>query len=69
MGLPTKKHTKTSKGDRRRHHGMKKIAVHIDEDGNAHLPHHASPASGKYRGKTVVNTQKRAARSARKAKA
>jgi ribosomal protein L32 len=65
MGLPSKKRTKRSQRERRAHHGLSTVTVTYDKDGNAQLPHRANPTTGKYKGKAVVNTTKRAARHAR----
>lgn len=69
MGLPSKKRTPRSKGDRSQHLGMKKTNVLIDAQGNPYLPHQVNPATGMYKGKQVVNVEKRAARRAKKLKA
>lgn len=69
MPNPTKKNTKTSQRDRRSHHGATKVLVLKDKDGNLHLPHNVSPASGKYRGKEVTDPKKRVTRRERKVKA
>ena len=42
--------------------------VHVDQDVNPHLPHHASPVSGMYKGKTVVDVEKRTTRRIRRVK-
>ena len=65
MGVPSKQRTKRSQRERRAHHGLTKVHVTYDADGNPQLPHRANKATGKYKGKTVVNTTKRKARYAR----
>ncbi len=69
MGVPSKQRTKRSQRERRAHHGLTKVHVTYDEAGNPQLPHRANKATGKYKGKTVVNTTKRKARFARAHKA
>ena len=68
MSTPVKKTTKSNTGKRRSHHALKPIAVRYDKDGNPHLPHTASPATGEYRGRKVVNVAIRAARALRRSK-
>lgn len=68
MGLPSKKRTPRSRDERRSHDALKKINVRVDEDGNAHLPHHVTPTTGAYRGKKVIDTTKRVTRRTRKLK-
>ncbi len=68
MGLPSKKRTNRSKRDRASHFALKPIAISFDEDGNAHLPHRATPKTGKYRGQVVTKVEKRTKRSAKKAR-
>lgn len=65
MGLPSKRRTKRSQRERRAHHGLAKVHVTYDADGNPQLPHRANPTTGKYKGKTSINVTKRKARSAR----
>ncbi len=65
MGLPSKKRTKRSQRERRAHHGLAKVHVTYDADGNPQLPHRANKVTGKYKGRTVVNTAKRKARGTR----
>lgn len=66
MPNPTKRHTRQHKGARRSHDALKPINIVFDADGNPHLPHHATLMSGKYKGRTVINTAKRAARLTKK---
>ncbi len=68
MPHPKTKTSKRRQRTRRSHHALKPIAVKIDEDGNPHLPHHAAPRSGKYKGKQVIDTAKRIMRRARRVK-
>lgn len=69
MSVPKKRNTSRSKRTRASHFGLKKKTIHVDEEGNPHLPHHAAPASGKYRGRKVEDVNTRKARLARKRKA
>jgi len=55
MSVPKKKTPKSKQQKRRSHHALKPVQVRIDEDGNPHLPHHVTKATGKYRGKQVLN--------------
>lgn len=60
MGLPSKRRTSRSKRERGRHHGVKGVALRVDEDGTLHRPHHASPSTGKYRGRQAAKVKKQA---------
>ena len=62
MPHPKTKTSKPRQRSRRSHHAIKPVKVVLDEEGNPHLPHHASPVSGKYKGKQVVDVEKRTAR-------
>jgi ribosomal protein L32 len=66
MSTPTQKTSRSRRGSRRAHHKLGKIQISIDAAGNAHLPHHASPVSGKYKGKAIVDVAKRAVRKSKK---
>jgi len=66
MPNPTKRHTRQHKGARRSHHALKPIQVAFDADGNPHLAHHATPLSGKYKGRSVVDVTKRLKRLTKK---
>ncbi|MBT3418806.1 MAG: 50S ribosomal protein L32 [Candidatus Magasanikbacteria bacterium] len=66
---PTKGTSRSRTGTRRSHHGLKPLTIHKDEEGNAHLPHHATPLTGKYRGKQAKDVAKRTVRRVKKLKA
>ncbi len=66
MSTPTQRHSRHRKGSRRSHHALKPIQVAFDADGNPHLPHHSTPKTGKYRGRTVIDTLKRVTKRAKK---
>jgi ribosomal protein L32 len=62
MPHPKTKTSKRRKRERRSHLALKPVKVITDKDGNPHLPHHASPVSGEYKGKKVVDVEKRTTR-------
>jgi len=68
MPHPKTKTSKPRQRSRRSHHALKPVKVILDEEGNPHLPHHASPVTGKYKGKQVVDVIKRTARRIRRVK-
>ena len=68
MSKPTQKTSRSRTGNRRSHHALKKVQLVRDEEGNLHLPHHATPATGTYKGKKIVDVAKRALRRARHTK-
>jgi large subunit ribosomal protein L32 len=68
MGLPSKKRTNRSKRERAAHFALSKTAVSADSEGNAQLAHRVNPTTGMYRGRQVIDVQKRAARLMRKTK-
>jgi len=50
------RHTRSHSANRRSHHALKGKAITIDkETGAPHLRHRVSRATGKYRGKQVLN--------------
>ena len=68
MSKPTQKTSRSRTGNRRSHHALKKVTLVRDAEGNLHLPHHATPATGSYKGKTAVDVAKRAQRRIRHTK-
>lgn len=63
------RHTKSQRNRTRSHHALAKPAVTIDKDSNIpHLRHRASLVTGKYRGRDVLNIQKKLDRKSKKAK-
>lgn len=70
MGLPSKKRTNRSKRDRASHFALKSVTTAKCEFcGTQILPHRACAKCGTYRGRRVINTDKRVARTKRKTKA
>ncbi len=70
MGLPAKRRTTQSKKERNSHIKAKKQGtMHCPQCKKAVLPHVVCASCGTYRGKNVINTQKRVARASRKIKA
>ncbi|HBU07529.1 MAG TPA: 50S ribosomal protein L32 [Candidatus Magasanikbacteria bacterium] len=70
MGLPSKKRTPRSKHDRASHFALKKTTTTKCSTCNAVIkPHVACAKCGNYRGKSVVNVEKRTARLKRSQKA
>jgi len=69
MGLPAKKRTPRSRDERRSHHALKKITTKTCEKCSAPvLSHRACAKCGTYKGKQVVNVEKRIKRSTRSKK-
>jgi len=69
MGLPAKKRTPRSRDERRSHHALKTKTVNTCEKcGEPSLPHRACAKCGTYRGKQVINVEKRIARTKRNKK-
>tara|TARA_B100001964_G_scaffold140355_1_gene154711 strand:+ start:337 stop:552 length:216 start_codon:yes stop_codon:yes gene_type:complete len=68
MSTPKGKTTKSKKGRRRSHKNGPLLQIHVDEQGNPSLAHHASPVSGTYRGRQVVDVEKRMKRRVKKLK-
>ncbi len=69
MGLPSKKRTPRSKRDRRSHDALKTVrSVKCESCGTATLPHRACRACGMYKGRKVVNQEKRVTRRIKRVK-
>lgn len=69
MGLPAKRRTTTSKKQRASHFALKKVALTTCEKCSAKTtPHMACKKCGTYKGKTIVDVAKRAARLVRSKK-
>lgn len=61
------RHNRGQTGSRRSHHKLKNPALAKDQDGAITLRHRMNPATGKYKGKIVVDiAAKKAAKQARK---
>jgi len=52
------RHTRAHTGNRRAHDKLKNPALVNDADG-VHMKHRVSPATGKYKGREVVNVSKK----------
>ena len=69
MGLPSKKRTPRSKKERASHFALKpKTARTCESCGAVVLPHCACKKCGNYKGKTIINKEKRVTRSLKKNK-
>lgn len=69
MGLPGHRRTSSDKRKRSAHFGLKELnAQKCPKCGKAILPHRACAFCGTYKGRQVLNVDKRASRSARKTK-
>ncbi|MBI5222544.1 MAG: 50S ribosomal protein L32 [Candidatus Magasanikbacteria bacterium] len=69
MGLPSKRRTARSKRDRASHFALKAVGVaKCGECGAFTLPHRACAKCGFYKGRKMVDKQKRAARLAKRKK-
>jgi large subunit ribosomal protein L32 len=70
MGLPSKKRTPRSRDDRRSHHALKSISTKkCPECGEKVLAHRACQSCGTYKGKKVIDVEKRISRTNRNKKA
>lgn len=70
MGLPSKKRTPRSRDDRRSHHALPKIDTKkCQKCGVNVLPHVACATCGTYKGKRVIDVEKRVARKTKASKA
>lgn len=50
------RHTKSHTANRRAHHALSKPTVSVDsKTGSIHLRHRASPITGAYKGRTVID--------------
>lgn len=69
MGLPAKQRTSQSRDERRSHHALKKTTTKTCEKCDAPaLSHQACKVCGTYKGKQVINVEKRLKRRTRKTK-
>ncbi|PIR78126.1 MAG: 50S ribosomal protein L32 [Candidatus Magasanikbacteria bacterium CG10_big_fil_rev_8_21_14_0_10_36_16] len=69
MGLPSKKRTPRSRDDRRSHHALKQTTnKKCEKCGEPVLPHRACAKCGTYKGRQVINFEKRLTRSTRSKK-
>ncbi len=63
------RHTRAHTGNRRSHHALENPTLSKDtESGVVHLRHRASKITGKYKGRTVVNVEKKALKKVKKTK-
>lgn len=69
MGVPSKKRTSRSKKERAAHFALKKTSTKkCEKCGTSTLPHRACVNCGIYRGKQILNTEKRTTRKQRREK-
>ncbi len=63
------RHTKSQRNRTRSHHRLDKPAVTLDKNTNIpHLRHRASLVTGQYKGRQVIDVQKRIEKKVKKAK-
>lgn len=55
------RHTRAHTANRRSHHALSKPGLAIDDAGNATLRHHMNPVTGMYRGKQIIDVNKKTA--------
>ncbi|MEK9168957.1 MAG: 50S ribosomal protein L32 [Patescibacteria group bacterium] len=63
------RHTRSHTKNRRSHHRLENPALSKDETGNLHIRHRVSPTTGAYRGRKVLNLDKKVEKIAKRAKA
>ena len=64
MSTPVKRHTKAARNSRRSHFALKNANALKCDCGAAMMPHQACQACGKYKGKQVIDVDKRKVRRA-----
>jgi ribosomal protein L32 len=63
------RHTRAQRGNTRSHHRLSSPAVTLDKNTNVpHLRHRASLVTGQYKGRVVIDMQKKIAKTAKKEK-
>ena len=61
------RHTRAHTANRRSHHKAEKPTLSKDKDtGTVHLRHRASSVTGKYKGRSVIEVEKKALKKAKK---
>lgn len=60
--------TKSKTQSRRAHHALEGARLGKDKEGALHLRHHASPETGRYRGRVVIDFTAKLAKAERKRK-
>ena len=69
MGLPSKQRTSRSRDERRAHDALKKTtSKKCEKCGAVVLPHRACATCGTYKGRQVINVEKRLTRLVKKTK-
>ncbi len=68
MSKPVKGTSRARTGARRSHQALKGIRIQKDAQGNPAVPHQATPETGMYKGKTVIDVAKRIQRRIKKLK-
>jgi ribosomal protein L32 len=63
------RHTRSHTRNRRSHHALTAPAISAEKGGALNLRHRASPVSGTYRGRSVVDIDKKIEKKAAKSKA
>ena len=64
------RHTRSQRGNTRSHHALSSPAVTLDKNTNVpHLRHRASTVTGQYKGRTVLDLQKKLDKKTKKAQA
>ncbi len=63
------RHTRAHTANRRSHHKVKKQAIVVDkESGSPHLRHRVDMATGRYKGKKVIDLVSKASKKSKKSK-
>jgi ribosomal protein L32 len=62
------RHTRSHTANRRSHHRVAGVRISKDESGTPHVRHRMNPATGKYRGRNVVDMVAKSAKKTAKKK-
>ncbi len=60
------RHTRSQVGQNRAHKKLSKPALTHDQSGNAYIRHRASPVTGMYKGRQVIDVNKKLVKKAKK---